>query len=104
MVKVCAIAQSPVFELLITCPCVPSGSRAVDGMYDHFLRERFEAKKTRTEEHGESVNVDQLPLCERIAYDRAVKKGLSELRALNIDFLEIDAESLYNDRAGNRNR
>lgn len=47
----------------------------------------------KTNGHKESVH---MPLCERIAYERAVKKGLIELQSSTTDSNGIDFVSLYN--------
>ena len=40
--------------------------------------------------------LEHLPLCERIAFERAVKKGLQELEGLHLDPSGLDFTSLYN--------
>jgi hypothetical protein len=40
--------------------------------------------------------LEQMPLCERIAYQRAIRKGLQELQASNQENSCIENVSLYN--------
>ena len=52
-------------------------------------------------ENTDAVKFDQealgkMPLCERIAYERAVKKGLNELTASNPEMTVSYIISLYN--------
>lgn len=56
----------------------------------------FGKKTSPDEESAAEKSLLPMPLCERIAYERAVKKGLDELQSKASDSCGIDFVSLYN--------
>jgi hypothetical protein len=70
----------------------------VDSRLDDYLLRKLESTERRADCPLAQFELAPLPMCERIAYERAVLKGLAELRASNPGFLLLEATSLYNVR------
>lgn len=62
-----------------------------------FLLTKMESSKRRAEFSFVPAE-PPLPIWERIAYERAVRRGLAELKASNPEFLLFETSSLYNVR------